>query len=712
MAVIANLSRRDVLKGGTLAAGGLVLGFGLSTDALLAQETAAGRINGWIRIDPDDAVTITLTNAEMGQGVHTAIPMILAEELEADWSKIRVVKASALPFEPGAEGARPNTGGSRSIRSAFEPLSKAGASAREMLRRAAADRWGVPLRECAAKNGAVYHARHGSLTYGSLAEAASRLSPPSDVKLKDKSEYRLLGKPMNRLDSAEKATGQAKFGIDVRLDNMLVGTVQSCPVYGGRLKSVDAGPAMARSGVRKVIATDNAVIVVADTFWQAKTGLDALHPVWDAGAATQNSSQLIDGVMHEALDHPGAVVVDHGNVEVALSTAHKVVEATYDVPLLHHATMEPMNATAWVHDGQIDIWAPIQSAGRERHSVAEEFGVGADKVDIHVTFLGGGFGRRIGMSFIRPAVIASKEMGVPVQIIWTREEDMAQGMLRPCSVSRFRAGLSEDGLPIAWDNRLVTPSILTQIWPDQVKDGVDPVSLHGAAELQYTIANQRLDYAMPEIGVPLGFWRSVPHSYNAFFVESFVDEVAVATGQDPVALRRRMMAKHPRNFAVLERLATESRWGGAPPKGHYRGLSIHESFGSICGQVVEISMPSDSEIRLEKITAVVDCGVVINPRTIEAQIEGSVVYALSAALYGQIDIEGGAAVQKNFDSYDMLKLADMPPVDVHIMGNGPIGGIGEPGVPPLFAALTNAIFAASGRRIRSLPLAKHGFTLA
>lgn len=288
---------------------------------------------------------------------------------------------------------------------------------------------------------------------------------------------------------------------------------------------------------------------------------------------------------------------------------------------------------------------------------------------------------------------------------------MAQGMHRPCSIGRFRAGLTDDGLPIAWDNRLITPSILSQIWPDQVKDGIDPVSLHGAAELQYSIANQRLDYAMPEISVPLGFWRSVPHTYNAFFVESFIDEIAVATGQDPVELRRRMMTRHPRNLAVLERLATESRWRDDLPEGHYRGLSIHESFGSICGEVVEISMPSESRIKLEKVTAVVDCGIVVNPRTIEAQIEGSIVFALTAAFYGQIDIEGGAAVQKNFDSYEMLKLADMPPVDVHIMANGPVGGIGEPGVPPLFAALTNAIYAASGQRIRSLPLAKHGYQL-
>lgn len=378
MPVIANLSRRNFLKSGTLAAGGLVLGFGLSNDGLLAQEIAGGRINGWIRIDPDETVTITLANAEMGQGVHTAMPMILAEELEADWSTVRVVKASALPFEQGAEGARPNTGGSRSVRSAFEPLSKAGASAREMLRQAAAKKWGVGLHECTARNGAVHHARHESLTYGSLAEAASRLSPPSDVKLKDKSQYRLLGKPMNRLDSGIKVTGQAEFGIDIRLDNMLVGTVQSCPIYGGRLEDVDVAPAMAVAGVRKVITTDTAVIVVADSFWQAKTGLAALQPRWDGGAAAQNTSQVIDGVMREALEQQGAIAVDHGDVEAALTSAHKVVEATYDVPLLHHATMEPMNATAWVHDGRIEIWAPIQSAGRERHTVAEEFGVSAD----------------------------------------------------------------------------------------------------------------------------------------------------------------------------------------------------------------------------------------------------------------------------------------------------------------------------------------------
>ena len=516
---------------------------------------------------------------------------------------------------------------------------------------------------------------------------------------------------MNRLDSPEKVLGTATFGVDVQVPGMLVGTVMHCPVWGGTLKSLDVEPALAVRGVRKVITTDNAIIVVGDGYWQAKKGLDALTPEWNPGKGVRHSSDSIGKDMRAALNKKGAIAVDHGRIDQAMKHVAKTVTATYEVPFLHHATMEPMNATAWVHDGQIEVWAPIQSGGRVRQSIAEEFNTDVENVNVHIPFMGGAFGRRIGMGFVRPAIIASEKMGVPVKVIWSREEDMAQPMMRPCATARFTAGLNQVGLPVAWDSRLVVPSVSEQLAPQRVQNGVDKISVHGADELQYTMAHQRLEYAMPDAGAPLGFWRAVPHTYNGFFNESFIDEIAVSSGQDPVALRRTLMQEKPRNLAVLERLATMSDWSIAAPEGRYRGIAIHEAFGSICGQVVEISVAAEKTIKIERVTAVVDCGTAINPRTIEAQIEGSIAYALTAAFYGRIDIEGGAAVQSNFDTYDMIRLAQMPPVSVFIMENGPIGGIGEPGVPPLAPALTNAIFAATGERIRKLPLMDLGYIL-
>ncbi len=708
-----DLSRRGFIKASAAATGGLVIGVSFPVLDVLGQEQPvkeAGRLNGFVQIDPDNTVTITLTHAEMGQGIHTALPMIVAEELEADWTKIRVVKAPAMTTGGMAE-ADLGTGGSRSVRSKFEILSQAGATAREMLRQAAANRWAIPLEDTVARNGAVFHPDGRSATYGELVRGASLLPMPAVPPLKEKSQRRLVGRPMNRLDSHEKVTAQATYGIDVRLPGMLVGTVRHCPVWGGALRFVDHEPALAVRGVHKVIETDNSVIVVGDGYWPARKGLLALSPEWEPGKGASVSSEGITAKMAKALRQKGAMAVERGRVDQALKHVSNTVMAAYEVPFLHQATMEPMNATAWVHDGKIEVWAPIQSGGRVRHSIAEEFDVDIADVNVHVTYLGGGFGRRIGMSFVRPAIIASREAGVPVQVIWSREEDMAQPMMRPCAAASFTAGINQVGLPVVWDNKLVVPSVSQQLAPQRVQGGVDQISVHGAEHLQYSMPHQRLDYSMPEAGAPLGFWRAVPHTYNAFFVESFMDEIAAATKQDPVDLRRALMQEHPRNLAVLERLAAVSDWSVPPPEGHHRGVAIHESFGSICGQVVEISVPADKTLKLERITAVVDCGTAINPRTIEAQIEGSIAYALTAAVYGRIDIAGGATVQHNFDTYEMLKLSQMPPVSVFIMENGPIGGIGEPGVPPLAPALANAIFAATGERVRKLPLMEAGFSL-
>jgi isoquinoline 1-oxidoreductase beta subunit len=708
MTAIVNVSRRAFLKGASAATGGLVLGLsapGLDAFGQAGPPAQPGRLNTFVRIDPDGTVTITLTQAEMGQGVETALPMIVAEELEADWTKVKVVRSSALPAD-GMEPAAMGTGGSRSVRGNFEALSRAGATARQMLIQAAANRWGVPVSECVARNGAVTHPSGKSAGFGELVRGAAYLVPPQNVPLKPASERRLLGKPVDRLDAREKATGAAVFGVDVRLPDMLVGTVVHAPAFGGRLKSLDPAPAMAVRGVLRVLPMEDYFVVVGTGYWPARKGADALRPVWDAGENAKNDSARIDAALQAALKQPGVMVVDRGEPRTG-----KTVSATYQVPFLHHATMEPMNATAWWRDGRVEVWAPTQNAGRERHSIAEEFNLRPEQVDVHVTYLGGGFGRRIGMGFIRPAIVASRAMGKPVKVIWSREEDMTHGMLRPVAAARLSAVMGE-GAPVTWETRLAVPSVSQQLAPARLRGGYDSISVHGAETLAYDIPRQKLECAMPEAGVPLGFWRSVPHSYNAFFIECFMDEVAAAAGKDPVALRRELLFRSPRHVEVLDRAAKEAGWAAPAPAGHFRGVAIHESFGSICAQVVELSLPRPGALKLHRITAVIDCGVAVNPRTIEAQVEGGIVFGLTAAMFGRIDIKDGGSVQRNFDDYEMALMAHVPPVAVHILQNGEMGGVGEPGVPPIAPALVNALAAATGKRIRKLPLKDEGFVFA
>jgi isoquinoline 1-oxidoreductase beta subunit len=708
---VTNVSRRRFLQGTALATGGLVLGFHLpgGLKVLAAPGGEPGRLNGFVQIGHDESITITLTHAEMGQGVHTSLPMILAEELDVDWHNVRVLQAPAVADGPIAS-ASAGTGGSKSVRREFDVLSRAGAAAREMLRQAAANRWNVPVDQCFARQGVVRY-NDKSATYGDLAMGAAMLAVPENVTLKDRADWTLLGKPTKRLDSRAKVDGSAVFGVDVQLDNMLVGTVQQCPVWGGKLVSVEPAPALAVSGVQGVFTTETAIIVVGSGYWPAKKGLDALVPVWDMGPQASNDDGRVQGKLDQALKGKTAKVVGLGNIDQANKYVSRTVQAVYEVPFLHQATMEPMNATAWVHDGKIDVWAPVQSAGRERVSIAQEFGVLEENVTVNVTFLGGGFGRRSSMDFIRPAIIASKQTDRPVKVIWSREEDMSHGTLRPVAKAQFQAGMNVPGLPVTWDNRLVVPSISRQLAPDRVNDGIDPVSVYGADDLPYAIPHRRLGYAMPDTGVRLGFWRSVPHSYNAFFVESFMDEIAVSGSKDPFEIRQQLLADKPRHLAVLDRLRQESNWDEKLAPRHFRGLAFHECFGSLTGEVVEVSMHGGLDFRLERITAVVDCGAAINPLTIEAQIEGGIVYGLTAAMFGRIDIFEGQTVQKNFDTYQMIKMAQMPPVDVHILEGGPLGGIGEPGVPPIAPALANALFRATGTRVRKLPIADAGFSL-
>lgn len=714
MTRIVNVSRRTFLKGASAVGGGLVLGVSLPVFDALGQQVAPaqpGRLNTFVQIGTDGTVTVTLTQAEMGQGVQTSLPMIVAEELEADWTKVKVVQAAALPAN-GMEPAAMGTGGSQSVRVNFEPLSRAGAAARQLLIQAAANRWSVPVGECSARNGEVVHTSGRKTPFGELARGAALLTPPQTIPLKAPSDRRLIGKPLTRLDARDHASGKTIFGIDVTMPNMLVGTVVYAPVFGGKLKALDPAPAMAVRGVLRVIPKEDYFVVVATGFWPAKKGAAALQPQWDPGANAKNSSEAINAKLQDALKKPGAVAVDRGDAKSAAKSVKKTVGATYQVPFLHHATPEPMNATAWVHDNKIEVWAPTQNAGRERFSIASEFATQPENVNVYVPYLGGAWGRRIGMSFIRPAIVASQVMGKPVKVIWSREEDMTHGMMRPAAVAKMSAGLDAGGRPAVWENRLVVPSIAEQLTPARIVNGIDPISVFGADAPRYDLPNQKLEYAMPQTGVPLGFWRSVPHSYNAFFIESFIDEIARANGKDPVAYRREIMKGYPRHLAVLEKAAKEAGWDTPAPAGRGRGIAVHESFGTICAQVVELSMPTPATIKLEKLTAAVDCGLAVNPKGIEAQIEGGMVFALTAAMYGRLDIKDGAAVQKDYDTYKMALLKHVPPVSVHIIQNGPIGGITEPGVPPLAPALANAIVAAGGKRYRKLPLMDEGIGFA
>jgi isoquinoline 1-oxidoreductase beta subunit len=713
MQIPLNVSRRRFLQASAGLAGGLVLGFHLpSAGRGAAAATGETPINAWLRIAPDDSVTVVVAHSEMGQGVYSSLPMLLAEELEVDWRKVRAEMAPADQVYRNRIFGIQGTGGSTSVRASFDHLRQAGATAREMLRRAAAEGWGVPLEDCKAQGGRVLHRASGrSAGYGELAPVAAKLDPPAEVALKRPEDWTLIGTAAPRLDVPAKVDGSAGFGIDVALEGMLVATVMASPVFGGRLKSVDEAPALALAGVRAVVPLENAVVVVAEGYWPARQGLATLAPVWDEGPNAATSDATIRAGLSAALKRKGAVASEQGDAEAALAGAAKRLEAVYEVPYLAHATMEPMNATARVTGAGVEVWAPTQGQGPIQHAVAGLLGIEPGQVKVHTTFLGGGFGRRFETDFVVQAVLASKAVGAPVKLIWSREEDVRQDFYRPAAMARLRAGLDGEGNLAAWQARLACPSIMSRAIPDLVKDGIDPSSVEGAANMPYAIANRRTDYVMTELGVPVGFWRSVGNSQNAFFVECFLDELAHAAGRDPVEFRRRLLAEEPRYRKVLETAAEAAGWGRAAPAGRFRGIALHESFGSIVAEVAEISVARGKEIKLHRMTCAIDCGRTVNPDTVVAQMESGIVYGLTAALFGRITIAAGRVQEDNFDSYPMLDLAQMPDVEVRIVESGAaLGGVGEPGTPPAAPALANALFAATGRRIRSLPLSRHGFS--
>lgn len=705
-----NPHRRRFLKLSALAGGGLLLGFHLPGRFARAGEAAeAFTPNAFLRITADDVITVIVNKSEMGQGVYTALPMLVAEELEADWATLRVEAAAVDPAYNHTEWGMQVTGGSTSVRSSWEQLRTAGAAARELLLQAAAQTWGVAAAECRAENGQVLHPASGrSLRYGALAATAASLPVPDQVRLKEPAEFKLLGKSMPRLDSRDKITGRAQFGIDVVRPGMLTAVIARPPVFGATVKGFDPAPALAAKGVRQVVQVDAGVAVVADGFWAARQGREALQVDWDEGPLAALDSDAQGREYARLAEGPAAVARDEGDVEAALASAERVLEAVYEVPYLAHAPMEPLNCVADVRADGCDIWTGTQFQTMERDVAARVTGLPPERVRIHTTLLGGGFGRRaVGDAhFVKEAVQISQAAGAPVKVIWTREDDIKGGYYRPRTYNVLKAGLDGEGRPLAWQHRIVGQSIMVGTpFEAMVQDGLDPSQTEGAADSPYAIPNQRVDYVMAPAGVPVLWWRAVGHSFTGFVKECFIDELAHAAGRDPFDYRRELLAGHPRELGVLERAAEAAGWGSPLPAGRFRGIAVHESFGSHVAQVAEISVAGDGRVRVHRVVCAIDCGMIVNPDTIAAQMESGIVYGLSAVLHGAITFKDGRVRQSNFHDYPVLRIPDMPRVEVHIIDSREApGGVGEPGTPPIAPAVLNAVFAATGRRVRRLPL--------
>ncbi len=712
--------RRSFLVGVSAAGGGLVLGFAVPfapgaaapARADMTDVSEAPEITCWVTISADDTVTIRVAHSEMGQGASTGLAMLVAEELDCDWAKVRT------EFVSPTKNARRNqvwgdtsTGASRSIASSQAYLRRAGATAREMLIAAAAARWNVPAAQCRANNGTIVHGPSGrTVTFGAVAEAAAKIEPPAGVKLKHARDWKLAGTARKRLDVLDKVTAQPVYAIDVRLPDMLHAAIVQCPVFGGTLKSVDESSIAALPGVRGVVRMPDAVAVVADSWWRAKRAADALCVTWDDRGNTRISSAAIAQSVREALDAPAAQVARaDGNPAAALSRAARRIAADYAVPFLAHATMEPQTCTAHVRPDGVEIWAPSQDPATALVTAAIAADVPNDKVTVHRPMLGGGFGRRGPVQeYVRQAVVIAKQFKEPVKLVWSREQDIAHDQYRPCGMARLTAGLDARGMPVAWTIRLAGPSFVAALVPEFGANIVDRSFVSGLGEeMPYAVPNYKVDYVICPTSVSLGVWRAINYTQNAFYKECFVDEMAHEAGMDPYLFRRRLLANSPRNLAVLDAAARKAGWASPPPPGVHRGIALNEACGSYCAQVVEASV-ADGRVRVHRVVSAIDPGHVVNPLSVEMQTQGAVVYALTAALLGEITVKDGAAVQSNFDTYEMLRMADAPRVETVIVPSGDFwGGVGEPPVPPLAPALCNAIFAATGKRIRSLPLKNH-----
>jgi isoquinoline 1-oxidoreductase beta subunit len=707
------VSRRNLLKVSAAAGGGLLLGFYLpqviGAEAAKAATAGAFAPNAFVRIDRNDRVTLIMPQVEMGQGTYTSMPMLIAEELEVSLDQVTL---EAAPPDDRRYGNAllgfQVTGGSTSVRATWEPLRRAGAVARTMLISAAARRWKVDPLSCRAEKGEVIHGRtQRKLRYGVLVDAAAALPVPDNVALKDSKEFKLIGTPAKRLDTPDKVNGKALFGIDVKIPGMKIAAVAACPVFGGKLARVIDDKAIAIMGVRQAVRLDDAVAVIADHMWAAIQGLAALDIEWDEGPNANASSAGIVRQMDTASQNSGIIGRMDGDVAKAMTGAAKRVEAVYQVPFLAHAAMEPMNCTVHVRKDGCEVWVGSQVVSRAQAAAAEVTGLPLERVQVHNHLLGGGFGRRLEVDYVTQAVRIAKQVDGPVKVVWTREEDIQHDVYRPYYYDRMAAGLDEQGLPVAWRHRVTGSSILARWLPLALKDGLDTDAVEGAAsELQYAIPNILVDYVRHEPpGITTGWWRGVGPTHNIFMVESFIDELAAEARKDPVEYRRALLGKSPRAKAVLDLAAEKAGWDQTPRQGYGRGVSVQYAFGSYLSQVADVAVSEDGEVRVSRVVCAVDCGIIVNPDTVKAQIEGGIVFGLSAALFDEVTIDGGRVEQSNFNDYRVLRINEMPAIEVYLVPSTEApGGIGEPGTVGVAPALTNAIFAATGKRIRKLPI--------
>ena len=707
-------SRRKFLQTTAAIGGGLVIGFHLPAFAkqirnigIPAAENFAP--NAFVRIGKDNMITVIVNHSEMGQGAYTSLPMIIADELDADWNK---VKFEAAPVDPvynhpgfGMQG----TGGSTSTWVEWDRFRNAGATGRYLLIAAAAQTWNVDPSTLRTEKGFVIHSSSGrKISYGELVDKAATIAAPKEVKLKDAKDFKFIGKPVKRLDTPEKIDGSGIFAMDVKLPGLLTAVIARAPVFGGKVKSFNADKAKAIPGVKEVVQIDRGIAVVANGFWPAKLGRDALEIVWDEGVLSTLDTKAQTKQYADLAKQTGAVAKKEGDVSAAKDKAVKKFDVVYDLPYLAHAPMEPLNCVADVKADGCEIWVGTQFQTVDAMTAAAITGLKPNQVKLHTTLLGGGFGRRavLDAHFVSEAVQVSKAIRSPVKVVWTREDDIRGGYYRPRAYHTISAGLDAAGKPLYWKHNIVCQSFAvgTPLEAMMVQNGVDGTAVEGASEIPYHVPNKQVEWNMAPNGVPTLWWRSVGSSHTAFVVEGFIDELAKAAGKDPFEYRRMLMDKHPRQKKVLEYVATKAGWKNPLPAGRGKGIAVHESFGSVVAMVAEVSIAKNN-LKVHKVTVAVDCGQVVNPDTIKAQMEGCVVFGLTAALYGEISFENGRVKQRNFHDYKMLRMNEMPVVDVHIMDSKEkMGGVGEPGVPPVAPAVMNALFTLTGKRVRNLPL--------
>ncbi len=691
MATKTTITRGEFLKLTTAAGTGLVLGFYLPGQEELkaAEVSSAFKPNVWLIVDPSGTTTITMHRCELGQKIWTALPMIVAEELEADWSQVQVKQGDLDPAYGGQ-----STGGSASVRTTYDKLRRAGATAREMLITAAAQTWNVDRSSCRAENGAVIHAPTSrKLTYGELVETAAGLPVPEEVPLKDPGDFKIIGTSLKSLNAAAMVDGSAIYGYDFKLPGMLTAVVARCPVFGGKVAGYDDSGARAVPGVRRVTQISSGMAVVADDTWAALQGRRALEVTWDEGPNASLSSEDISRTLKEAARSEGTALRDDGDAQTALERAAKKLTAAYEVPYLDHATMQPMSCTAQVQDGACEIWTSTQSPAGAQEAAMEVTGLPAEAVKVHTLLMGGGFGRGHENDFVRDAVEVARVLDVPVKVVRTRDEDIQHGFYRPTTYHEVQGGLDQRGRPVGWSHRISSAN-------DDVWDVTG-----GAAELPYAIPNIHVDYVMSDIPVPTGYWRSVANTQTAFVNECFIDELAEAVGKDPYEFRRELLQDHPRHLGVLNLAAEKAGWGQRLPRDRHQGLAVHFSFNSYAAVVAEVSVDRRGGIKIHKMVCAIDCGTVINPDGVRSQVEGGITLALTAALHGAITLKNGRVQQSNFHNYKLLTMREMPVVETHIVpSTEPPTGVGEPPVPPTPPALVNAIYTATGKRIRRLPI--------